>query len=342
MNIGIVGATGLVGEEFIKLIESNHLSIKINKMKLFASIKSAGKIITINNNKYIIEEVNERSFLNMNVAIFCCSSELSLKYSKYAVSSGCFVIDNSSAFRMLKNIPLILPEVNGNLVNLSNGIISNPNCCVCMLCLVLAPLHKTFKISKIIMSTYQSASGSGRKGLDELEKQILNYNNGSFDTSVFGRKYINNIFSHNSKVNLENGYNEEEIKIIQETNKILDSNLKIDVTCVRVPVFRSHCISVNIEFENSVDLEKIYNLLKEREGIDIVDDRINGIFPEPINTENTFNIQVGRIRFDISDKNMKTINLFISGDQLLKGAALNAYQILNLCQNININKKHIK
>ena len=339
MNIGIIGATGLVGEEFVKLINSNYLNIKVKNIKLFASSKSINKKVLINNKDHFIEELNDDSFKNLNVAIFCSSSEISLRYTKEAIKNSCFVIDNSSAYRMNKNVPLVIPEVNANLINLNNGIISNPNCCTILLCTVLAPLHKVYKIKRLIISTYQSASGAGREGLNELESQIENFNNNqSFNTKVFGRQYINNVFSHNSEINFENGYNEEEIKIIEETNKILDSNIDISVTCVRVPVFRSHCESVNIEFEKTSNLKDIYNILENQQGVEIIDNKKEGKFPEPINTENKHNIQVGRIRYDFNDKECKKLNLFLSGDQLLKGAALNAYQILNLCQNININK----
>lgn len=342
MNIGIVGATGLVGEEFIKLINDNHLNIKIKNIKLFASSKSINKRILINSKEYLVEELNELSFKDLNVAIFCSSSDISLRYTKEAIKNSCFVIDNSSAYRMNKNVPLIIPEVNRNLINLNNGIISNPNCCTILLCTVLAPLHKMYKIKRLVISTYQSASGAGRDGLNELSSQIENLNNKDFSTEVFGRQYLNNVFCHNSEINLENGFNEEEIKIIEETNKILDSDIKISVTCVRVPVFRSHCESINIEFEKSSTLKDIYKLLNSQHGVEIVDDKENCKFPEPINTENKFNIEVGRIRYDFNDMEGKRLNLFISGDQLLKGAALNAYQILNLCQNININKLCIK
>ena len=338
MDIGIIGATGLVGEEFIKLINSNYLKIKVNNIKLFASSKSINKKVIINNQEYIIEELNDDSFKDLNVAIFCSSSDISLKYTKEAIKSNCIVIDNSSAYRMNKNVPLVIPEVNSNLIELNNGIISNPNCCTILLCTVLAPLHKIYKIKRLIISTYQSASGAGREGLNELSLQMENFNNKNFNTNVFGRQYVNNVFSHNSEINFNNGYNEEEIKIIEETNKILDSNIDISVTCVRVPVFRSHCESVNIEFEETSNLKDIYNILENQQGVEIVDNIKEGKFPEPINTENKFNIQVGRIRYDFNDKDCKKLNLFLSGDQLLKGAALNAYQILNLCQNVNKNK----
>lgn len=343
MNIAIIGATGLVGEEFIKLVSNNHLNIKVKNIKLFASSKSVNKKILINSKEYLIEELNNNSFKDLNVAIFCSSSDISLRYTKEAIKNSCFVIDNSSAFRMNKNVPLVIPEVNGNLINLNNGIISNPNCCAILLCTVLAPLHKLYKIKRLIISTYQSASGAGREGLSELGSQMENFNNKKdFSTKVFGRQYVNNIFCHNSEINFENGYNEEEIKIIEETNKILESNIDMSVTCVRVPVFRSHCESVNIEFEKASNLKDIYNILENQQGVEIVDNKKEGKFPEPINTENKFNIQVGRIRYDFNDKDCKKLNLFLSGDQLLKGAALNAYQILNLCQNININKLCIK
>jgi aspartate-semialdehyde dehydrogenase len=337
MNIGIVGATGLVGTEMIKLIENNHLNININNIKLFASMKSKGKKVLIKNNSITIEELNTESFNNLNIAIFCSSSEISLKYTEIANSKGCFVIDNSSVFRMMKNIPLVIPEINGDLVKLSNGIISNPNCCAALICMVLYPLQKIANIKRIIISTYQSASGAGKEAMDELINQIYQYSkNEKLNTEIFGRQYLLNVFSHNSNINLENGYNGEEMKIIEEINKILKSNIKISVTCVRVPVLRSHCASVNIEFDRKVDLNQIKDFLINQDGVDVIDNRKDNIFPEPINTENKHNVQVGRIRYDLSDNENKTINLFLSGDQLLKGAALNAYQILNLCQNINI------
>ena len=343
MNIGIVGSTGLVGEELIKLIEHNHLNIQIKDIRLFASINSVGKKFLINNINFYVEELNDDSFNNLNIAIFCSTSEISLKYTKIALSKSCFVIDNSSVFRMYKNIPLIVPEVNGDLIYLSNGIIANPNCCTTLLCIVLHPLHQKYKIRRLIINTYQSASGAGKKGLNELINQIYDYSNDKkLNTDVFGSQYLLNVFNHDSSVNLENGYNDEEIKIMEETNKILNANIKISVTCVRVPVLRSHCESVNIEFENSVDINDITNLLKKQHGVNIVDNREEGIFPEPINTSGKFNVDVGRIRYDLGDTNKKTINLFLSGDQLLKGAALNAYQILDLCQDININKLCIK
>ena len=172
MNIGIIGATGLVGEEMTKLLKDNHLNIKINDIRLFASSKSCGKKKLINDKIIVIEELNKNSFNNLNIAVFCTSSEISLKYTEIAISKGCFVIDNSSVFRMKENIPLVVPEINGDLINLSNGIIANPNCCTALLCIVLYPLYKKIKIKRLIISTYQSASGAGKEGLEELKNQI--------------------------------------------------------------------------------------------------------------------------------------------------------------------------
>ena len=331
MYIGIIGSTGSVGEELIKLLEKNHLNFNITNIKLFASEKSAGKNIIINNKDYIIEVLKEDSFVNLDVAIFCASSSISKKYAPIAIKSNCKVIDNSSAYRMDKNVPLIIPEINGNLVKKDTFLIANPNCCTALLCVVIGCLHKKYQIKRLVISTYQSASGAGKDGLNELESQLLDYNSEKkYKTDVFGRQYLNNIFSHNTPIDLETGYNQEELKIIEETNKILNSKIRISTTCIRVPVFRSHCESVNIEFGKEVDLIEIRNLLQNQEGVQVVDDCLNGIFPEPINSQNKFDVQVGRIRFDIGDETKKTINLFLSGDQLLKGAALNAYQILKL------------
>lgn len=331
MNIGIVGATGSVGEELKNVIEDNYLNVNIKNIKLFASEKSAGKEVLINDKKYTIETLNENSFNNLNVVIFCASTSISKEYAPIALKKGCKVIDNSSAFRMDKNIPLVIPEVNGNLVTSDTSLIANPNCCTALLCLVIAPLHKKYKINRLVISTYQSASGAGKEGLIELENQIKDYNQGKqLVTNVFGRQYLNNVFSHNSPINLQNKYNEEELKIIEETNKILDSEIKISATCIRVPVFRAHCESVNIEFSEKVNLLDVREILQNQRGVQVIDNPIYGKAPEPINSQNCYDVHVGRIRYDLGDSSNKTINIFLSGDQLLKGAALNAYQILSL------------
>jgi aspartate-semialdehyde dehydrogenase len=329
MRIAIVGITGLVGEEMLKCITD--LCIKYTELYFFASRKSAGKIIIYNNKNYIINEVKKNSFKNIDIALFAISSELSKKYSVYARLHNCLVIDNSSAFRLDKDVPLIVPEVNSAHIKNNNGIIANPNCSTILMCVVLNNLHKNFGIERIVVSTYQAASGAGRKGIIELERQACEFMKGIqiFEDNIFGRQYLWNIFSHNSEIT-DNGYNEEEMKMINETKKILnDDNIKISATCIRVPVFRSHCESINITFKNEVSEELLRETLINSEGIELLDDRINNMFPEPIITSNKHNVYVGRIRHDLSQKKNYGYEMFISGDQILKGAALNTIQILN-------------
>ena len=324
MNIEIFGATGLVGKEFIKLLEDNHLNIKFNNIRVFASESSIGKNINFRGLNLIVETYNNKIYSELDVLILCTSNNISKDIVKHAKSYNCLIIDNSSAFRYDKNVPLIVPEINGHLIK-NNKIIANPNCCTALLTLVLYPLHIKYNINKVIVNTYQSASGAGQKGLDEL---ILNPTE---NYPVFGRQYLYNVFSHNSEIDLGSLYNDEEVKIMTETKKILNSDIKITATCVRVPTIRAHAESVHINFENEVNLEEIKLILNEKDGIIVEDDYKNGEFPEPIKVENKFDVMVGRIRYDLTDESKKSINLFLCGDQLLKGAALNAYQILKLC-----------
>jgi aspartate-semialdehyde dehydrogenase len=327
MNIGIFGATGLVGKEFLKLIENDNT---LSSIRVFASKSSVGKYIKFRDINIILEDYDETTFTNLNVVILCTSTKVSKLIAPIALKNKCFIIDNSSAFRMDINTPLIIPEINGHLIE-SNNLISNPNCCTAILCTVLDPLNKINHIKRVIVSTYQSASGAGQKGINEL----LNSND---EFPVFGRKYMFNVFSHNSDIDIDSKYNDEEIKIMEETKKILDYDIKITATCVRVPVLRAHSESVNIEFENPVDLNEIRNIFNKQEGIKLEDNFELNEFPEPLKAENNHDILVGRIRYDLSDKSNRTINLFICGDQLLKGAALNAYQIYKLfCNKLFLN-----
>jgi aspartate-semialdehyde dehydrogenase len=322
MNIAIIGATGAVGQEFIKLIQERNF--KYNNIILAASKKSVNKLITINNTKYKVVELNKLIFNNnIDLAFFFVSSELSLEYIEYAKTKNIICIDNSSAFR--NNKPLIIPEI--NMLEKKELIIANPNCSTIILCMLLYPLTKLSVIKRVVVSTYQSVSGAGYNGLNELSDQINNYNKkNKLKNKYFNSQCLNNVFSHDSAVDKMNGYNQEELKIINETKKILNSNeLKITATCIRVPVFRSHCESVNVKFEDEILEENIRIALNDFSGINIIDDRINNNFPEPIKSENKNNILVGRIRKDYSDEN--SFNFFISGDQLRKGAALNALQI---------------
>ena len=327
MNIGLIGCSGLVGIEFINLLEKNHLNIKYDNITLFASNRSANKEILFDKNVMKISKLDENSFDKLDVAIFCATSEVSKNFIPIAIKNNCICIDNSSYFRLSPEVPLVIPEINSELIK-DKMVIANPNCSTILLCMVLNPLLKLGSIIKTNVCTYQCVSGAGKNGYIEFHQQLqsLNKNSPNMETNVFKRQYIMNCFSHNSDIDLDSGYNDEEIKMIKETKKILD--IDINVTCVRIPVIRSHCEAVSIEFDKIIKLEEIRNYLNLSDGIVIQDDRINNKFPEPLNTQNKFDIQVGRIRYDLT--NPKIVNLFLSGDQLLKGAALNAYQILSL------------
>lgn len=330
MNLGIIGASGLVGSELLQLIDRNHLNIQIDNLKLYGSIKTCGKITTVLGKQIKYEVFEEEQFKFLDVIILCCSSELSYKYVKLGANENCIFIDNSSMFRLFKDVPLVIPEINANLITKSTKIIASPNCSTTLLCMVLHPLLELGKINKVNVSTYQAASGAGIKGLNELKSQFSDIVNGrKLISEYFGRQYAMNLFSHNSPINIDNGYNEEELKMIYETAKILN-DIPVNVTCVRVPIMRSHCESVSIEFDTQQNLNDIRKKLQNFPGLEICDDRDNNQFPEPINTQFNHNISVGRIRYDMTDESCKTINLFLSGDQLLKGAALNSYQILEI------------
>ena len=336
-NIIIFGATGAVGKEIIKLLNQNF--IFYNRIKLLASESSAGKRQIINEKTYIIEAVQKDSFKNFDFAIFCVDSILSEYYAPYAIEDGCKVIDNSAHFRMNYDVPLIVPEVNISTFKNQN-IIANPNCCTILLTTALKPIYENNRIKEISVSTYQSASGAGINGIDELIQQTkifglhINENNNlhldniSYPTKVFGRRYLWNVFSHNSEIDLENGYNNEELKIIEETKKILnDEEMEINATCVRVPVLRSHCESISIVLEKPTTVQKIKEYLMDAPGIAVLDNREDNLFPEPRISSYKHFVYVGRIRQRLGDKTGCKFELFLSGDQLLKGAALNALQI---------------
>lgn len=329
MNIGIIGASGVVGMELIKLLEKNHLNINYSSVLLFGSERSVGKQIKFKDELLTINLLTEDIFKNLTVVIFCTGDDVSNKYIPIAIQKDCVCIDHSTNYRMNPQVPLVIPEINSFSIPGKN-IIASPNCCTTMLCMVLFPLLELSNIEWVNVCTYQAASGAGIKGLNELKQQIRDYSNGNkLKTDYFKRQYLLNVFSHNSDLNAINGFNEEEIKIMEETKKIL--NVKVNPTCVRVPVLRSHCESVTIKFKSEVDLLEIHDKLATFPGVSLQDDKIQNKFPEPIDTENTFDIKVGRIRYSICDEENahKVVNLFLSGDQLLKGAALNSYQILS-------------
>ena len=324
--MAIVGATGAVGIEFIQVMEK--LNFPVSKLKLLASKRSAGKKLKFRGEDCIVEETSHDSFKNVDIALFSAGSPISRHYADIVKESGCVMIDNSSAFRMEPDVPLVIPEINPEDANNHHGIISNPNCSTIIMLMAVYPIYKKYRVKRIVLSTYQAASGAGWEAMEELRKASLAHlNNEPFEQKIMPHPYAFNLFSHNSKM-LENGYNEEEMKTFKETRKILhDSTINITATCVRVPVFRAHSESINLEFvEMAPSVEECRTLLANFPGVQVVDDRQNNTFPMPLDASGKYECLVGRIRKDESLPE-KAINLFVCGDQLLKGAALNAVQI---------------
>lgn len=324
MRVAVVGATGAVGGEMIKVLEKR--SFPISSLTLLASERSQGKEIKFKGSKIKVCKLERNAFKGCDIALFSAGSNVSKEFAPIAVEEGCIVIDNSSAFRMDHNVPLVIPEINPDKVKEHKGIIANPNCTTIIMALAVWPIHKRYGVKRIVASSYQAASGAGYAAMVELKEETRAILEGrSYKRKVFPYQYAFNLFPHNSPMQ-DNGYCEEENKVIQETRKIFDEEtFNITITCVRVPILRAHSIAVNIELEREVDVSDIYNLLKDAGGIEILEDRENNRWPMPIDASEKFPVFVGRIRRDLSIKN--GIWLWVVGDQLLKGAALNAVQI---------------
>ena len=320
MEIYIIGATGLVGSEILKLLEKYNLQ----KVNFIASSQSAGKEILFNNKKKVIKDFD--SIRNFSNAIFinCSSSKLGLLLNE-KISENSILIDNSSALRLFQEVPLVVPHV--NFPTLKGKTYANPNCSTIILACLLNPL-KDFGFERIVVSTYQAASGAGKEGLSELELQTKQYiNNEDLTTDFWGKQYVNNCFVHNSPLS-EELYNTEEMKLINETRKIFNiPDLKITATCIRVPTIRSHCESVNIQFKNEINYEQIKELLGQDPNVVLVDDKKDSNFPDTICSTNKNEVYIGHIRPDFSLPKNKGWNFWISGDQILRGAAYNAFEI---------------
>lgn len=319
-KLALVGATGLVGVTARKVLEEKKLPI--SEYAFFSSNKSAGTKINFLGKEYTVRELKEDSFdEGFDFAIFSAGGETSKKYSPIAASKGCIVVDNSSAFRMDENVPLVVPEVNSDDIKSNNGIIANPNCSTIQAVVALKPLDDKYKIKRIVYSTYQAVSGAGKSGVDDLENGLK-----GFAPKKFPYPIVNNCLPH-IDVFEENGYTKEEIKMINETRKILGKpNLKITATTVRVPVINSHSESINVEFENDFNLEELKDLLKNSPGIVIQDDPKNNIYPLALNASGSDEVYVGRIRRD--DSVDFGINMWVVSDNIRKGAASNAVQIV--------------
>jgi aspartate-semialdehyde dehydrogenase len=328
--VAIVGVTGAVGAEFIATMDKR--GFRVGKLKALASARSAGKTVSFRGQEVVIEEVSERSFEGVDIALFSAGSSISKKFAPSAVKSGAIVVDNSSAFRMDPNVPLVIPEINANRIRDHKGIIANPNCAAITALVPLWPIHQKNRIKRVIISTYQAASGAGAAAMEELVQSTrANLNEQVYTPKVMPHPYAFNLFSHNTAIDPETGYNDEETKVIKETRKIFeDTGIAIGVTCVRVPVLRAHCEAITFECENPITEDQVRAILARAPGVKIVDDRAKNYFPMPIDASGQDDVLVGRIRKDLSDPSGHSVSMFVAADQLLKGAALNAVQIAEL------------
>ncbi|MGX1107741.1 aspartate-semialdehyde dehydrogenase [Bradyrhizobium elkanii] len=328
--VAIVGVTGAVGAEFIATMDKR--GFRVGKLKALASARSAGKTVSFRGKPVVIEELTERAFEGVDIALFSAGSGISRKFAPLAVKSGAVVVDNSSAFRMDPNVPLVIPEINANRIRDHKGIIANPNCAAITALVPLWPIHQKNRIKRVIISTYQAASGAGAAAMEELvESTRANLNGQVYTPKVMPHPYAFNLFSHNTAIDPQTGYNDEETKVIKETHKIFeDEKIAVGVTCVRVPVLRAHCEAITFECEKPITEDQVRAIMARAPGVKVVDDRTKNYFPMPIDASGQDDVLVGRIRKDLSDPSGHSISMFVAADQLLKGAALNAVQIAEL------------
>jgi len=330
-HVAIVGCTGAVGREFMAILAER--SFPMASLRLLASPRSAGKVIEFNGAPIEVRALDESSFEGVDIALFSAGGAISRKFAPIAVDAGATVIDNSSAFRMDMEVPLIVPEINGEALDAFRGpgVIANPNCSTIIALMAVAPLHRAVGVQRMVVSTYQAASGGGAAMMAELERQARDWAADRPESDeIRGRPYLFNLFSHDSAIDPATGYNAEELKMVRETHKILgDDSIAITATCVRVPVLRAHSEAINLTFREpgAMSEAEARQALAAAPGIRIVDDRAANRFPEPIDASGGDEVLVGRIRADISQPRGRGLDLFVCGDQLRKGAALNAIQI---------------
>lgn len=327
LHVAIVGSTGAVGVEMIKTLEKR--GFPVSALTLLASAKSAGKTLTFRGEPVTIKELKEDSFAGVDVALFSAGGDISRKYAPIAVKAGAVVVDNSSAFRMDSSVPLVVPEINGADVKKHQGIIANPNCTTAITLMALYPLHQEFRVKRIFASSYQAVSGTGAQAIEELRAQVAALAAGeAVPKKVYPHQIAFNVLPHVDAF-LETGYTKEEMKMQNEGRRIMHHpTFKASVTCVRVPVYRAHSVAVSAEFERPVSLMAAREVLGSAPGIDIVDDPSKFEYPLPLAAAEQDNCQVGRLRLDCALDN--GLAFWVAGDQLLKGAALNAVQIAEL------------
>jgi aspartate-semialdehyde dehydrogenase len=326
-TVAIVGASGAVGTAFLHCLERRRFPAR--ELRLFASARSAGKTLRFNGEPLAIHALTDASFGGVDIAFFSASSAVSKRFAPLAVRAGAVVLDNSSAFRMEAQVPLVVPEVNAELIRDHQGIIANPNCVAAIACAALWPIHRRNRIRRLMLATYQAASGAGAAAMEELRQSTRAFLDGHpFEHRVLRHPYAFNLFSHDSAVDPATGYNGEETKVMAETRKIFaDPELRVLATCIRVPVLRSHAMAVALECERPIAPEEARAMLADASGVRVVDDVERNYFPMSNDASGADDVLVGRIRRDVSDPTGRSLALFVAGDQLLKGAALNAVQI---------------
>lgn len=327
LHVAIVGATGAVGIELMGCLERR--GFPVASLRLLASPRSAGKTLPFRGQDLVVEPLSPDSFEGVDVALFSAGATISRQYAPLAVAAGCVVVDNSSAFRMDEDVPLVVPEVNGALLADQPKVVANPNCVAAIAVMALQPLHARNRVTRVIGATYQSASGAGAQAMAELEASTAAYLKGeAYAPQVLPHPYAFNLFSHNAGVDAATGYNGEELKAMAEIRKIMSApDMRLSFTCVRVPVLRAHSMSLVVEFENPVTAAEAEAWLADAPGVRLVNDHAANHYPMPNEASGGDDVLVGRIRADLSDPAGRTLSLFLSGDQLLKGAALNAVQI---------------
>src|SRR5215471_17931305 len=323
-HVAVVGATGAVGIEMIKTLEKRNFPV--SKLTLLASARSAGKKLKFRGQDITIKELTKDSFTGIDIALFSAGGSISKEFAPIAAKAGCVVVDNSSAFRMDADVPLVVPEINAADVKKHKGIIANPNCTTAITLMALYPLHHAFGVKRIFASSYQAVSGTGAKALEELERQVEQIiTRKPVTKEVYPHQIAFNVLPHVDSF-LPTGYTKEEMKMENEGRKIMHHPaFRASVTCVRVPVYRSHSVAVNAEFEKPASVEAARDALKKAPGVDVVDEPENKKYPMPLFTSEKYNCEVGRIRKDCALDN--GLCFWVSGDQLLRGAALNAVQI---------------